>query len=173
MTDKNSEVPTVEALVGEIKSRFEQAKAAKSAMREVGGYGAGHALGYYDALGELLEFAGDAAIAAQSTFNAPVAYLHTCPKFGHKPELSFEVARNPDWTSTPLYTGPSLPSADYECQDCIGMKDHGCYCKAHGCVAPGGPLPSAHRCTCEFTTDDLGSPKIKICPTCSADREGK
>jgi hypothetical protein len=45
-----------EAIVNEIKSRFEAAKAANSALREVGGYAAGHALGYHDALGELLEY---------------------------------------------------------------------------------------------------------------------
>jgi hypothetical protein len=26
---------------------------------------------------------------------------------------------------------------DFECEDCIGMREHGCYCKAMGCVAPG------------------------------------
>lgn len=29
---------------------------------------------------------------------------------------------------------------DYECENCIGMPEHGCYCKAHGAVGPGGPL---------------------------------
>lgn len=29
---------------------------------------------------------------------------------------------------------------DYDCQDCIGMAQHGCYCKAMGAVGPGGPL---------------------------------
>jgi hypothetical protein len=27
---------------------------------------------------------------------------------------------------------------DYECEDCIGMRDHGCYCQAMGATAPGG-----------------------------------
>lgn len=35
------------------------------------------------------------------------------------------------------------PTPDYECQDCIGMKEHGCYCQSVGAVAPGGPLPVA------------------------------
>ena len=29
--------------------------------------------------------------------------------------------------------------ADYPCEDCIGMKDHGCYCKAMNAIQPGGP----------------------------------
>jgi hypothetical protein len=29
----------------------------------------------------------------------------------------------------------------FECQDCLGMKEHGCYCAAVGAIAPGGPLP--------------------------------
>jgi hypothetical protein len=35
--------------------------------------------------------------------------------------------------------------ADYECQDCIGMIEHGCYCKAVGAVAPGGPIADPHE----------------------------
>lgn len=31
-------------------------------------------------------------------------------------------------------------SLDYECQDCIGMREHGCYCKAMGADQPGGPM---------------------------------
>jgi hypothetical protein len=31
---------------------------------------------------------------------------------------------------------------DYECENCIGMIEYGCYCKAMGAVAPGGPLPN-------------------------------
>jgi hypothetical protein len=27
----------------------------------------------------------------------------------------------------------------FECQDCIGMREHGCYCEAMGAVQPGGP----------------------------------
>lgn len=27
----------------------------------------------------------------------------------------------------------------YECENCIGMIEHGCYCAAMGCTAPGGP----------------------------------
>lgn len=27
----------------------------------------------------------------------------------------------------------------YECEDCIGMKEHGCYCQAMGARKPGGP----------------------------------
>lgn len=42
-----------------------------------------------------------------------------------------------------------IPSADYDgsdalcypCEDCIGMAEHGCYCKAMGAKEPGGPLP--------------------------------
>lgn len=29
---------------------------------------------------------------------------------------------------------------DYECENCIGMVEHGCYCKAMGASAPGNPL---------------------------------
>lgn len=29
--------------------------------------------------------------------------------------------------------------ADYPCEDCIGMKDHGCYCKNMNAIQPGGP----------------------------------
>lgn len=36
-------------------------------------------------------------------------------------------------------------SPDYECENCIGMIEHGCYCKAMGAVAPGGPLPNGDR----------------------------
>lgn len=28
---------------------------------------------------------------------------------------------------------------DYECQNCIGMMDQGCYCKTMGALRPGGP----------------------------------
>lgn len=28
----------------------------------------------------------------------------------------------------------------FECEDCIGMREHGCYCFAIGAVAPGGPI---------------------------------
>lgn len=27
---------------------------------------------------------------------------------------------------------------NYDCEDCIGMKDHGCYCLALGAYLPGG-----------------------------------
>lgn len=30
---------------------------------------------------------------------------------------------------------------DYECENCIGMIEHGCYCKSLGAPAPGGPAP--------------------------------
>lgn len=36
-------------------------------------------------------------------------------------------------------------AADYECEDCIGMKEHGCYCKAMGALQPGGPMPTEER----------------------------
>ena len=29
---------------------------------------------------------------------------------------------------------------DYECENCIGMPEYGCYCRAHNAIAPGGPL---------------------------------
>lgn len=29
--------------------------------------------------------------------------------------------------------------ADYPCEDCIGMKEHGCYCKKMNAIQPGGP----------------------------------
>ncbi len=32
-----------------------------------------------------------------------------------------------------------MSTPDYECEDCIGMIEHGCYCKAMGAIAPGGP----------------------------------
>jgi hypothetical protein len=28
----------------------------------------------------------------------------------------------------------------YECEDCIGMREHGCYCQAMGARQPGGPM---------------------------------
>ena len=28
----------------------------------------------------------------------------------------------------------------YECENCLGMPEHGCYCQAVGAIAPGGPL---------------------------------
>lgn len=31
----------------------------------------------------------------------------------------------------------SLPY--YECENCIGMIEYGCYCRAHNAIAPGGP----------------------------------
>jgi hypothetical protein len=31
---------------------------------------------------------------------------------------------------------------DYDCENCIGMIEHGCYCRAVGAVGPGGPLRS-------------------------------
>lgn len=30
---------------------------------------------------------------------------------------------------------------DYKCQDCIGMREHGCYCQNRGALKPGGPFP--------------------------------
>lgn len=33
--------------------------------------------------------------------------------------------------------GQATPS--FECEDCIGMKEHGCYCAAMGATKPGGP----------------------------------
>lgn len=35
-----------------------------------------------------------------------------------------------------------MSAPDYECEDCIGMVEHGCYCKAVGAIAPGGPISS-------------------------------
>lgn len=31
---------------------------------------------------------------------------------------------------------------DWECEDCIGMKDQGCYCQSVGAVSPSGPTRS-------------------------------
>lgn len=59
MTASQSFPGTIDVIVSELKSRFEQSKAANSALRKAGGYAAGHALGYHDALGELLEFISD------------------------------------------------------------------------------------------------------------------
>jgi hypothetical protein len=39
--------------------------------------------------------------------------------------------------SVPLFELPK--AADYECADCIGMREHGCYCQAMGALRPGGP----------------------------------
>jgi len=36
-----------------------------------------------------------------------------------------------------------IPTPDYECQDCIGMIEHGCYCQAMGATQPGGPAALA------------------------------
>jgi len=37
----------------------------------------------------------------------------------------------------------------FDCEDCIGMKEHGCYCAAVGAVAPGGPLNRETIVPCE------------------------
>lgn len=37
----------------------------------------------------------------------------------------------------------SVPN--YECEDCIGMMEHGCYCRSVGAIAPGGPLPEERK----------------------------
>lgn len=39
----------------------------------------------------------------------------------------------------------NVPTADYECENCIGMIEHGCYCKSQGCPAPGVPAPEWDR----------------------------
>lgn len=39
--------------------------------------------------------------------------------------------------------------AAFECEDCIGMKQHGCYCAAHGAMAPGGPAGRWMCPTCD------------------------
>lgn len=46
-------------------------------------------------------------------------------------------------------------SATFECEDCIGMKQHGCYCAAMGATKPGGPLP-----------DDGWETSSESCPKC-------
>jgi len=56
---------TPETIVREIQSRFERSKAANAALREVGSYAAGHAIGYHDALGELLEYLADSTQAVR------------------------------------------------------------------------------------------------------------
>lgn len=33
--------------------------------------------------------------------------------------------------------------APYQCENCIGMIEHGCYCMNMGATAPGGPIPAA------------------------------
>lgn len=40
-------------------------------------------------------------------------------------------------------------TADYECENCIGMAAHGCYCKAMGAIGPDGPLKTSVRVLCE------------------------
>lgn len=35
----------------------------------------------------------------------------------------------------------ALLAPPYECEDCIGMKEHGCYCLTMGALQPGGPAP--------------------------------
>lgn len=49
-----------------------------------------------------------------SSAGSVVAYLHECPKYGHKPTLSFKPATNPDWTSEPLYRAGPQQSAGSE-----------------------------------------------------------
>lgn len=34
---------------------------------------------------------------------------------------------------------------DYECQNCIGMPEYGCYCQTHGAVAPCKPAHGIRR----------------------------
>lgn len=47
------------------------------------------------------------------------------------------------WNGDPEDEGDIWPEeedpTDFECEDCIGMREHGCYCKAMGASAPGGP----------------------------------
>lgn len=45
------------------------------------------------------------------------------------------------WRKEVLGAFPPPPAARRvrECEDCIGMKQHGCYCAAHGATKPGGP----------------------------------
>jgi DnaJ-class molecular chaperone len=41
-------------------------------------------------------------------------------------------------------------TADYECENCIGMAEYGCYCQSQGAIAPGGPAaPKTVRVLCE------------------------
>lgn len=38
-----------------------------------------------------------------------------------------------------------IAQASFECEDCLGMPEHGCYCLAVGAVAPGGPIARKAR----------------------------
>lgn len=48
----------------------------------------------------------------QPTPRRPVAFLHTCKKYGHAPTVDFDIAVNSDWTSIPLYDSPPHSSDD-------------------------------------------------------------
>lgn len=47
------------------------------------------------------------------------------------------------WRKESATSPGAAGDADYACENCIGMPEHGCYCKAHGAIAPGGPAPAA------------------------------
>lgn len=32
------------------------------------------------------------------------------------------------------------PETDFECENCLGMPEAGCYCQAMGAIKPGGPI---------------------------------
>jgi hypothetical protein len=43
----------------------------------------------------------------------------------------------------------------YDCEDCIGMREHGCYCAAMGAAQPGGPATTqADLLPCPFCGSD-------------------
>lgn len=51
-----------------------------------------------------------------------------CKGTGHRPTGKWLTADVPEMT----------PCDCYECQDCIGMKEYGCFCMANGASEPGG-----------------------------------
>lgn len=55
-------------------------------------------------------------------------------------EDCYTIASHADFQDTAPGFSPCVEPA-WQCQNCIGMAEHGCYCSAVGAVAPGGPLP--------------------------------
>ena len=52
------------------------------------------------------------------------------PLLGSLPSGESDPSVMPGWG------GADTEQAEFECENCIGMPEHGCYCLAVGCIAP-------------------------------------
>ena len=50
----------------------------------------------------------------------------------------------PDMVMNEQNSNAQIDASDYQCENCIGMSEHGCYCMAMGCPAPCMP-PAVSR----------------------------